>query len=1633
LDKDRLYRHKKRRDNNSMASVDSDIKAGSRDEDSAADSPVSARRGQKASPSRGSAELDLSVDSLSDETPKKVDKVAAASAKKKKTGSRRLSTDISGSSGSLPSLPTVAAGTLSTNSSSIASASNIVIQERTSAKKRLDKELLKSAYQDGLFQHYNARQKTLGIQEILDFNRARVHQPFEFLSVPKKTQLMVEVHEVSLPIQPIFCTLSLHDVASRTKISEDFHFELNPKHSRQVLDRSEENLTAETLAHRALFTVTGLENLSNIYLVLRVNKLLVPEEKEKILFGLITTKKRKQSSVGVPGYTGPEPIEDPKDKKKDKPASESTFKFNPTYAQPYCWAAVPISAGLSTTITPAMFAGGASAISGAASSDAGGAEDDGPIGTAMSIVPIPAGSGGSFSGSLHAPLQIQAGTPSHLISPFSLAKTAPDDTELYDLLVNEKEFRKLKTFPGQLAVTIAKVEYDQATKFDVEKRQVDPSLVPVQPFEEASSKKIGKHKQVKLVRQIQEFGTARDFFMNYVNNLYVYPRTVSFRQKERVSFQVEMRLRDTDSAWGAATAAAATPTGGVASSTKKAGKKRDTTAGPALYGWSYSQSFVQSLRTAVGSHDKRPIFNDEFKVQLPPVLSTKHHLLFTIYDIDPKKYKETVLGYAILPLVMDSGKFILPQRIEALPLVTELPELYLEPEVYAKLKWLDVKKSFLQLDTRLVSSVYSQDPAISEFFHSFNTSKPEGSRRVLVDESKLKEQMEQEARARTSISGLQKASKVQLFRHFPVLLNMLIKMLCMPQQDEPTSKELFLSLLHLIRTVTESTPGKYSIYLRAYASSLFDNNLFVPENSGTGKEKQWTYPYEALVKAYSLLLQDHHPLLLSFDSQWFLFMLIVKSMTLYLHSKNQLTNASLRQNRFSDEYIGMLQRLLITLLCEHNVRGGLDYTMSCALFVKDLFPLIDRGIVLSLAQEYLDSARAESKSGPMMETFKFAFLKLLTNYEHFVQLNLPLPVKIAKGTELSTLSKRLSEKHFLAGQLIEEARRHYNSGPEDILRSQSIVCLRSVLQKHEALMPSWRASSGFDLGFLSSAGSDAAAGNSTTTGANTNTDGTLGLAKQMDPELRSRKRQSRLASMYLPFIILIVEDPSIISSMKLREKEEWLICLLYILRYCPRKLLMAWWGLETQKRQGSLITLLEQCVKTFESGPLGKQADLIVIDFVVSVLEDFSQELNEVSTEVQSASMLRKIVTLFQELLNKVDPDNPILIQHYYAPMQLFIEKCTKGLLHEASGDSVGMLVLDFMKRSNHKSTLVANFGATMLFVLMQRVAVESGSFGRIKTEMVVAMSKLIGTGAVASKTFVPLSASLTSIKLYAAEKADATFSQQIEEAINHVTKLLDYTARIEKSSNDPEMLQDLYHNISMGFSTNPELRVTWLDNLAAANTRNEDFEEAAECKLHIAALIAQYLSRPNKTNPALGRKLTKLGRDFLGFTAVAPNTVKDLSLFADAPHFESENWHPKLLIHYLKEAVRLFDRATRYELSLEIYPALVQINKAQRKYGDIIPVLNDHKELCERLVDVVCFDITAVALFFLTVRAPPTDSQSQPIECIPSTSEWPSMAQSGTTLTARSLFTRRPLGGTYLFSRSSWRTSTRADSLAAN
>lgn len=113
----------------------------------------------------------------------------------------------------------------------------------------------------------------------------------------------------------------------------------------------------------------------------------------------------------------------------------------------------------------------------------------------------------------------------------------------------------------------------------------------------------------------------------------------------------------------------------------------------------------------------------------------------------------------------------------------------------------------------------------------------------------------------------------------------------------------------------------------------------------------------------------------------------------------------------------------------------------------------------------------------------------------------------------------------------------------------------------------------------------------------------------------------------------------------------------------------------------------------------------------------------------------------------------------------------------------------------------------------------------------------------------------------------------QVQDLVFNLHMILSDTVKMKEHQEDPEMLIDLmyryethanssaclqivskrcfieitsmlfFSRIAKGYQTSPDLRLTWLQNMAGKHSERNNHAEAAQCLVHSAALVAEYLS----------------------------------------------------------------------------------------------------------------------------------------------------------------------------------------------
>ncbi|XP_032133435.1 dedicator of cytokinesis protein 9 isoform X11 [Sapajus apella] len=635
-----------------------------------------------------------------------------------------------------------------------------------------------------------------------------------------------------------------------------------------------------------------------------------------------------------------------------------------------------------------------------------------------------------------------------------------------------EKMAKLPVILGNLDITIDNVSSDFPN-------YVNSSYIPTKQFETCS--------KTPITFEVEEFVPCipkhTQPYTIYTNHLYVYPKYLkydsqkSFAKARNIAICIE--FKDSD--------------------------EEDSQPLKCIYGRPGGPVFTRSAFAAVLHHHQNPEFYDEIKIELPTQLHEKHHLLLTFFHVscdnsskgstkkrDVVETQETgfrhiaqaglelasssdlptsasqsagiTVGYSWLPLLKDGRVVTSEQHI---PVSANLPAGYLGYQELGmgrhygpEIKWVDGGKPLLKISTHLVSTVYTQDQHLHNFFQYCQ--KTESGAQALGNELVK------------YLKSLHAMEGHVMIAFLPTILNQLFRVLTRATQEE-VAVNVTRVIIHVVAQCHEE--GLES-HLRSYVKYAYKAEPYVASEYKT--------VHEELTKSMTTILKPSADFLTSnklLKYSWFFFDVLIKSMAQHLieNSKVKL----LRNQRFPASYHHAVETVVnmlmphITQKFRDNPEASKNANHSLAVFIKRCFTFMDRGFVFKQINNYI-SCFAPGDPKTLFE-FKFEFLRVVCNHEHYIPLNLPMPFgkgRIQRYQDLQldySLTDEFCRNHFLVGLLLREVGTALQEFRE--VRLIAISVLKNLLIKHS-----------------------------------------------FDDRYASRSHQARIATLYLPLFGLLIEN-----------------------------------------------------------------------------------------------------------------------------------------------------------------------------------------------------------------------------------------------------------------------------------------------------------------------------------------------------------------------------------------------------------------------------------------------------------------------------------------------------------------------------
>uniref|UniRef100_H0V767 Dedicator of cytokinesis 7 n=1 Tax=Cavia porcellus TaxID=10141 RepID=H0V767_CAVPO len=382
---------------------------------------------------------------------------------------------------------------------------------------------------------------------------------------------------------------------------------------------------------------------------------------------------------------------------------------------------------------------------------------------------------------------------------------------------------------------------------------------------------------------------------------------------------------------------------------------------------------------------------------------------------------------------------------------------------------------------------------------------------------------------------------------------------------------------------------------------------------------------------------------------------------------------------------------------------------------------------------------------------------------------------------------------------------------------------------------------------------------------------------------------------------------------------------------------MTHWRQNTEKLDKSRAEIEHEALI---DGNLATEANLIILDTLEVVVQTVS--LTE-SKESILGGVLK--VLLHSMACNQ----SALYLQHCFATQRALVSKFPE-LLFEEETEQCADLCLRLLRHCSSSVGSIRAHASASLYLLMRQNFEIGNNFARVKMQVTMSLSSLVGTSQNFNEEF--LRRSLKTILTYAEEDLElreTTFPDQVQDLVFNLHMILSDTVKMKEHQEDPEMLIDLMYRIAKGYQTSPDLRLTWLQNMAGKHSERSNHAEAAQCLVHSAALVAEYLSmlEDRKYLPVGCVTFQNISSNVLEESAVSDDVVSpDEEGICSGKYFTEPG-----LVGLLEQAAASFSMAGMYEAVNEVYKVLIPIHEANRDAKKLSTIHSKLQEAFSKIV----------------------------------------------------------------------------------
>lgn len=392
-----------------------------------------------------------------------------------------------------------------------------------------------------------------------------------------------------------------------------------------------------------------------------------------------------------------------------------------------------------------------------------------------------------------------------------------------------------------------------------------------------------------------------------------------------------------------------------------------------------------------------------------------------------------------------------------------------------------------------------------------------------------------------------------------------------------------------------------------------------------------------------------------------------------------------------------------------------------------------------------------------------------------------------------------------------------------------------------------------------------------------------------------------------------------------------------ILRW--RKDLTQW--RQTNDRQDKSKAELDQ--EAIISGNLATEANLIVLD----LLEVIVQVTEAVPLADYKDSAVGGVLRVLLHSLTC--NQSTVYLSHCFSTIRALIVKFG-DMLFEEEAEQCADLCQKVLQYCSSCVDSNRNQACATLYLIMRYSFSSASNFSRVKMQVTMSLASLVGKSSDVHEEY--LRRSFRTILAYAEEDAEMQSTQlpsQVDELLRNLNSILSDTVKMKEFQEDPEMLMDLMYRIAKGYQTSPDLRLTWLQNMAEKHNGKKCFTESAMCLVHAAALVAEYLSmlEDHKYLPVGSVTFQNISPNVLEESAVSDDILSPDEDGVCSGRYFTENG----LVGLLEQAAELFSNGGLYEAVNEVYKIIIPILEAHRDFRKLATTHDNLKRAFENIV----------------------------------------------------------------------------------